>query len=122
MEEPLRRQFPSFGEQLRSLETARARPRTPLWRNIETVYGECLSALYDGEIDERTAWQRLEQGLEPISAAQRDIDNIRKNPSGAETRSQIRRILDQPFPSFSCEPFVGDDALPTRPVSVVKSR
>ncbi|HKP88279.1 MAG TPA: ABC transporter substrate-binding protein [Blastocatellia bacterium] len=42
--------FPAYTAQLRSLETSRPRPRTPLWNEIENVFGIFLSKANGGEL------------------------------------------------------------------------
>ncbi len=89
--------FPWFKEQLSALETARARQRTPFWRRIEFVVGECLSDLYDGATDERTALARLKAGLAPIRDALQ-----------AEDDERVRALIDAPMTPFTCLPSAAD--------------
>lgn len=42
--------FPSYPAQLRSLETSKPRPRTPLWNEIENTFGIFLSKANSGEL------------------------------------------------------------------------
>jgi multiple sugar transport system substrate-binding protein len=42
--------FPSYPAQLRSLETSKPRPRTPLWNEIENAFGIYLSRANSGEL------------------------------------------------------------------------
>jgi multiple sugar transport system substrate-binding protein len=42
--------FPAYPAQLRSLETSRPRPRTPLWNEIENVFGIFISRANSGEL------------------------------------------------------------------------
>jgi multiple sugar transport system substrate-binding protein len=42
--------FPAYPAQLRSLENSRPRPRTPLWNEIENVFGIYLSKANSGEL------------------------------------------------------------------------
>ena len=42
--------FPSYPAQLRSLESSRPRPRTPLWNEIENAFGIYLSKANSGEL------------------------------------------------------------------------
>ena len=42
--------FPSYPAQLKSLETSKPRPRTPLWNEIENVFGIYLSRANSGEL------------------------------------------------------------------------
>jgi multiple sugar transport system substrate-binding protein len=93
----LQTDYPFFKAQLQSLSNARPRPRTPQWRDIERVLGDCLSALYDNAITEDDAWKRVNTGLEPIRLRQRAIA-AQMADGGA-----IRRLLDQPLDDFSCQ-------------------
>ena len=88
--------YPFFDEQLASLQRAQARPRTPFWRAIETVLGECLTTLYEGGIDPDEAWERVDAGLQVLREKQERIDAARGR------RQEIRAILDEPIPPFSC--------------------
>jgi multiple sugar transport system substrate-binding protein len=47
--------FPAYPAQLRSLETSRPRPRTPLWNEIENVFGIFLSRANSGELSAEDA-------------------------------------------------------------------
>ncbi|MGH9904815.1 MAG: extracellular solute-binding protein, partial [Pyrinomonadaceae bacterium] len=47
--------FPSAPAQLRSLETSRPRPRTPLWNEYENVFGIYLSKANSGELSPEDA-------------------------------------------------------------------
>src|SRR5262249_40417720 len=47
--------FPSYPAQLKSLETSRARPRTPQWSEIENVFGIYLSRANSGELSAEQA-------------------------------------------------------------------
>lgn len=42
--------YPAYPAQLRSLETSKPRPRTPLWNEIENVFGIFLSRANSGEL------------------------------------------------------------------------
>jgi multiple sugar transport system substrate-binding protein len=42
--------YPAYPVQLRSLETSKPRPRTPLWNEIENVFGIFLSKANSGEL------------------------------------------------------------------------
>lgn len=97
-------QYWFFREQLASLEKARARPRTPYWRNIEQVLGDCLSALYDGAITEDQAWERVGRGLGGIRAKEAAIEAIRRKPHGPTAEEQVRMwtLLEAPL-DFSCQ-------------------
>jgi multiple sugar transport system substrate-binding protein len=46
----LKAKFPSYPEQLRSLESSRPRPRTPLWNEIENAFGIFLSKANSGQL------------------------------------------------------------------------
>ena len=47
--------FPSYGAQLRSLESSRPRPRSPLWNEIENAFGIYLSKANSGELSAEEA-------------------------------------------------------------------
>ncbi|HEY7783669.1 MAG TPA: ABC transporter substrate-binding protein [Pyrinomonadaceae bacterium] len=47
--------FPSYPAQLSSLESSRPRPRTPLWNEIENVFGIYLSKANSGELSAEDA-------------------------------------------------------------------
>ena len=47
--------FPSYRAQLLSLESSRPRPRTPLWNEIENVFGIYLSKANSGELSAEDA-------------------------------------------------------------------
>jgi multiple sugar transport system substrate-binding protein len=47
--------FPSYPAQLRSLESSRPRPRTPLWNEIENTFGIFLSKANSGELSPEDA-------------------------------------------------------------------
>ncbi|MDX6694420.1 MAG: multiple sugar transport system substrate-binding protein [Blastocatellia bacterium] len=47
--------FPSYPAQLRSLETSKPRPRTPLWNEIENTFGIFLSKANSGELSPEDA-------------------------------------------------------------------
>jgi len=47
--------FPSYPAQLKSLETSRPRPRTPLWNEIENAFGIYLSKANSGELSAEDA-------------------------------------------------------------------
>ena len=47
--------FPAYPAQLRSLESSRPRPRTPLWNEIENVFGIYLSKANSGELSAEDA-------------------------------------------------------------------
>ncbi len=44
------KQFPAYPSQLRSLDSSRPRPRTPLWNEIENSFGIYLSKANSGEL------------------------------------------------------------------------
>ena len=56
--------FPAYPAQLRSLESSRPRPRTPLWNEIENVFGIYLSKANSGEL---TAEDALNQANNEIA-------------------------------------------------------
>lgn len=100
-----------FPAQLESLRVARARPRTPHWRAIEDVLGDCLTALYENAITSADdAWERVEEGLDPIRDKQRRIEGLlaKSGDDRAETHSTIRAILDEPATAFSCQAAAGE--------------
>lgn len=47
--------FPSYPQQLRSLESSKPRPRTPLWNEIENAFGIFLSKANSGELSPEDA-------------------------------------------------------------------
>jgi multiple sugar transport system substrate-binding protein len=47
--------FPAYPAQLRSLESSRPRPRTPLWNEIENAFGIYLSKANSGELTPKNA-------------------------------------------------------------------
>jgi multiple sugar transport system substrate-binding protein len=94
---------PFLQQQLQSLQRAEARPRTPFWRDVENVLGDCLTALYEGAVTPRDAWQEADRGLELLRERQRQIENVRAAAAdGDEARVKIREILDEPIEPFSC--------------------
>lgn len=56
--------FPAYPAQLRSLETSRPRPRTPLWNEVENAFGIFLSRANSGEL---TAEEAISQANAEIS-------------------------------------------------------
>jgi multiple sugar transport system substrate-binding protein len=62
----LRARFRAFPAQLASLETARPRPRTPLWNEIENAFGIRISQANSGSITPEEALQRANQEIEAI--------------------------------------------------------
>ena len=64
----LRRSFRSFPAQLASLETARPRPRTPQWNEIENAFGLYLSQANSGAVSPEEAMRRAAEDLAAILA------------------------------------------------------
>ena len=62
----LRARFRAFPAQLASLETARPRPRTPLWNEIENAFGMRISQANSGSITPEEALHRANQEMEAI--------------------------------------------------------
>ena len=62
----LRARFRAFPAQLASLETARPRPRTPLWNEIENAFGIRISQANSGSITPEEALHRANQEIEAI--------------------------------------------------------
>lgn len=62
----LRQRFRAFPLQMASLETARPRPRTPLWNEIEHAFGLYLSKANSGSMDPQVALIRAQQDIEVI--------------------------------------------------------
>jgi multiple sugar transport system substrate-binding protein len=58
--------FPSYPVQLRSLETSRPRPRTPLWNEIENTFGIFLSKANGGELTPEEAMNRANAAISEI--------------------------------------------------------
>ena len=58
--------FPSYPAQLKSLETARPRPRTPQWNEIENVFGIFLSKANSGELTPEDAMNQANAEIEKI--------------------------------------------------------
>jgi multiple sugar transport system substrate-binding protein len=52
--------FPSYPAQLRSLEASRPRPRTPLWNEVENVFGIYLSRANAGEMTAEKAMEEAQ--------------------------------------------------------------
>ncbi|MBD0327521.1 MAG: ABC transporter substrate-binding protein, partial [Pyrinomonadaceae bacterium] len=50
--------YPSYPAQLRSLESSKPRPRTPLWNEIENTFGIFLSKANSGELSPEEAMNR----------------------------------------------------------------
>jgi multiple sugar transport system substrate-binding protein len=62
----LRARFRAFPAQLASLETARPRPRTPLWNEIENAFGIRISQANSGSITPEETLRRANQEIEAI--------------------------------------------------------
>jgi multiple sugar transport system substrate-binding protein len=62
----LRARFRAFPAQLASLETARPRPRTPAWNEIENAFGIYLSQANAGSISVEQALERANQEIAAI--------------------------------------------------------
>jgi multiple sugar transport system substrate-binding protein len=60
--------FPSYPAQLRSLETSKPRPRTPLWNEIENVFGIFLSRANSGELSPEDAMNQANIEIAKIVA------------------------------------------------------
>jgi multiple sugar transport system substrate-binding protein len=60
--------FPSYPAQLRSLETSKPRPRTPLWNEIENVFGIFLSRANSGELSPEDAMNQANAEIAKIVA------------------------------------------------------
>jgi multiple sugar transport system substrate-binding protein len=60
--------FPAYPAQLRSLETAKPRPRTPLWNEIENVFGIFLSRANSGELSPEEAMNQANAEIVKIVA------------------------------------------------------
>ena len=58
--------FPSYPAQLRSLETSKPRPRTPLWNEIENVFGIYLSRANSGELSAEDAMNQANAEISKI--------------------------------------------------------
>ena len=62
----LLKKFPSYPAQLRSLESSRPRPRTPLWNEIENTFGIFLSKANSGELSPEDAMNQANTRLTEI--------------------------------------------------------
>jgi multiple sugar transport system substrate-binding protein len=62
----LKQKFRAFPAQLASLETARPRPRTPLWNEIENALGIYLSKANAGSMKPEEAMKRAQDEIEAI--------------------------------------------------------
>jgi len=60
--------FPSYPAQLRSLESSRPRPRTPLWNEIENAFGIYLSKANSGELSAEDALNQANEEIRKIVA------------------------------------------------------
>lgn len=58
--------FPTYPVQLRSLETARPRPRTPRWNEIENAFGIFLSKANSGELSPEDAMNQANTEIAKI--------------------------------------------------------
>jgi multiple sugar transport system substrate-binding protein len=60
--------FPSYPAQLRSLQSSRPRPRTPLWNEIENAFGIFLSKANSGELSAEDAMNQANAEIKKIVA------------------------------------------------------
>jgi multiple sugar transport system substrate-binding protein len=58
--------FPSYPAQLRSLQSSRPRPRTPLWNEIENAFGIFLSKANSGELSAEDAMNQANAEIKKI--------------------------------------------------------
>jgi multiple sugar transport system substrate-binding protein len=58
--------FPSYPAQLRSLETSKPRPRTPMWNEIENVFGIYLSRANGGDLSAEDAMNQANAEISKI--------------------------------------------------------
>jgi multiple sugar transport system substrate-binding protein len=58
--------YPAYPAQLRSLETSKPRPRTPLWNEIENVFGIFLSRANSGELTAEDAMNQANAEIRKI--------------------------------------------------------
>jgi multiple sugar transport system substrate-binding protein len=58
--------FPSYPAQLRSLESSRPRPRSPLWNEIENAFGIYLSKANSGELSAEEAMNQANAEIKKI--------------------------------------------------------
>ena len=58
--------FPSYPAQLKSLETSKPRPRTPLWNEVENVFGIYLSRANSGELSPEEAMNQANAEISKI--------------------------------------------------------
>ena len=64
----LQAKFPSYPAQLKSLESSRPRPRTPLWNEIENAFGIYLSKANSGELSPEDAMNQANAEIKKIIA------------------------------------------------------
>lgn len=64
-------EFPAYPAQLRSLESSKPRPRTPLWNEIENVFGIFLSRANSGELTAEEAMNQANTEITRIVARNR---------------------------------------------------
>src|SRR6478672_11880499 len=64
----LQAKFPAYPAQLKSLETSRPRPRTPLWNEIENAFGIYLSKANSGELSAEDAMNQANAEIKKIIA------------------------------------------------------
>jgi multiple sugar transport system substrate-binding protein len=60
--------YPSYPAQLKSLESSKPRPRTPLWNEIENVFGIYLSRANSGELTAEEAMNQANAEIAKIVA------------------------------------------------------
>ena len=60
--------FPAYPAQLKSLESSRPRPRTPLWNEIENAFGIYLSKANSGELSAEDAMNQANEEIKKIVA------------------------------------------------------
>jgi len=58
--------FPAYPAQLRSLENSRPRPRTPLWNEIENIFGIFLSKANSGQLSPEEAMNQANAEITKI--------------------------------------------------------
>jgi len=64
----LQAKFPSYPAQLKSLESSRPRPRTPMWNEIENAFGIYLSKANSGELSAEEAMSQANGEIKRIIA------------------------------------------------------
>ena len=64
----LQTKFSSYPAQLKSLESSRPRPRTPLWNEIENAFGIYLSKANSGELSAEDAMNQANAEIKRIAA------------------------------------------------------